>query len=142
METQKLHRGRMIDHVQIVSRDLEKSKKFYRAVLGTLGFEQGGEGPEFFWYDELFVSSLRLDPSASEPTGPMHLAFQAQDRAAVDWFHRVGLEAGGRDDGAPGERKYHPGYYAAFLVDPDGNYIEAVYHGPAHRSAPSVEITF
>jgi hypothetical protein len=54
----------------------------------------------------------------------------------------VALAAGGQDNGAPGERPYHPGYYAAFVLDPDGNNIEAVYHGPARRSAASVEITF
>ena len=70
----------------------------------------------------------------------MHLAFQAPDRAAVERFHAAGLAAGGRDNGAPGERGYHPGYYAAFLLDPDGNNIEAVHHGPATRSAPFVEI--
>lgn len=60
----------------------------------------------------------------------------------VDAFHKAGLVAGGRDNGAPGERPYHPGYYAAFLLDPAGNNIEAVYHGPARRSTGSVEITF
>ena len=71
----------------------------------------------------------------------VHLAFQAADRATVDRFHAAGLAAGGRDNGAPGERSYHPGYYAAFLLDPDGNNIEAVHHGPATRSAPYVAIT-
>ena len=56
--------------------------------------------------------------------------------------YKAGLAAGGRDNGAPGERSYHPGYYAAFLLDPDGNNIEAVYHGQAARSAPSIKITF
>ena len=60
----------------------------------------------------------------------------------MDAFYRVGLTNGGTDNGAPGERPYHPGYYAAFLIDPDGNNIEAVYHGEAKRSAASVEITF
>jgi predicted lactoylglutathione lyase len=60
----------------------------------------------------------------------------------VDKASRAGLEAGGRDNGAPGERRYHPGYYAAFLLDPDGNNIEMVYHGPAARSAASVKLTF
>lgn len=60
----------------------------------------------------------------------------------VDAFYKAGLEAGGTDNGAPGERSYHPGYYAAFLLDPDGNNIEAVHHGPANRSAASVKITF
>lgn len=60
----------------------------------------------------------------------------------VEAFHRAGLAAGGTDHGAPGIRPYHPGYYAAFLIDPDGNNIEAVYHGEAQRSAASVEIGF
>jgi hypothetical protein len=71
-----------------------------------------------------------------------YFAFQAPDRAAVERFYRVGLEAVARDHGAPGERPYHPGYYAAFLLDPDGNNVEAVFHGPAKRSARSVEIKF
>jgi catechol 2,3-dioxygenase-like lactoylglutathione lyase family enzyme len=75
-------------------------------------------------------------------TGRHHLAFQGKDRKAVDAFHVVGLDNGGRDNGTPGERPYHPGYYAAFLLDPDGNNIEAVYHGEADRSATSVKITF
>jgi hypothetical protein len=60
----------------------------------------------------------------------------------VDRFYRAALAAGGRDNGAPGERPYHPGYYAAFVLDPDGNNIEAVYHGAAKRSAGSVKISF
>ncbi|TGV98974.1 VOC family protein, partial [Mesorhizobium sp. M2D.F.Ca.ET.145.01.1.1] len=75
-------------------------------------------------------------------TGRHHLAFQARDHAMVDDFHKAGLAAGGTDNGAPGERPYHPGYYAAFVLDPDGNNIEAVHHGPANRSAASVKITF
>ena len=80
--------------------------------------------------------------SAGEPkTGRVHLAFQAADRDMVQRFHAAGLKAGGRDNGAPGERNYHPGYYAAFLLDPDGNNIEAVHHGPAKRSAEAVMMT-
>ena len=59
-----------------------------------------------------------------------------------DAFHQAALAHGGKDNGAPGERPYHPGYYAAFVLDPDGNNIEAVFHGEARRSAPSVKITF
>jgi catechol 2,3-dioxygenase-like lactoylglutathione lyase family enzyme len=142
METSELHRGRLIDHIQLVVSDLERSRKFYTAVLGALGIPLGGEGPGFFWFDELFVSSLDSPASVGALTGRTHLAFQAADRAAVERFYRAGLEAGGLDHGAPGERPYHPGYYAAFLLDPDGNNIEAVHHGPANRSAASVKITF
>ncbi|HLV67583.1 MAG TPA: VOC family protein [Polyangiaceae bacterium] len=142
METSELHRGRMLDHVQLVVRDVEASKRFYRAVLGTLGIPLGGEGEDWFWADELFISSQQSQASAGQLTGRVHLAFQAADRQAVDAFYRAGLDAGGRDNGPPGERPYHPGYYAAFLLDPDGNNIEAVHHGPARRSASSVVITF
>jgi hypothetical protein len=60
----------------------------------------------------------------------------------VDRFHKAAIAAGGKDNGAPGERKYHPGYYGAFVLDPDGNNIECVFHGPADTSAESVKITF
>jgi catechol 2,3-dioxygenase-like lactoylglutathione lyase family enzyme len=68
------------------------------------------------------------------------LAFQAADRETVMRFHTAGLAAGGRNNGAPGERPYHPGYFAAFLLDPDGNNIEAVHHGPARRSVAFITI--
>jgi catechol 2,3-dioxygenase-like lactoylglutathione lyase family enzyme len=142
METNELHRGRLIDHLQLVVPDLERSKRFYLAVFEALGIPLGGEGPGFFWVDELFISDLGSPASAGAVTGRTHLAFQAADRAAVERFYAAGLGAGGKDHGAPGERPYHPGYYAAFLLDPDGNNIEAVYHGPAKRSAPSVKLTF
>jgi catechol 2,3-dioxygenase-like lactoylglutathione lyase family enzyme len=132
----------MIDHVQLVVRDLAASRRFYEAVLGALGIPIGGEGPGYFWADELFVSSIDSPASDGRATGRVHLAFQAADREAVHRFHEAGLRAGGTDHGAPGERHYHPGYYAAFLLDPDGNNVEAVHHGPAQRSAASVRITF
>jgi catechol 2,3-dioxygenase-like lactoylglutathione lyase family enzyme len=142
MEAQQLHRGRLIDHLQLVVRDLPASRRFYEAVLGTLGLPIEGEGETWFYIDELFVSTADSEAAAGELTGRHHLAFQAKDRAAVEAFHKAGLAAGGRDNGAPGERPYHPGYYAAFLLDPDGNNIEAVFHGEAKRSAESVAITF
>ena len=138
----ELHRGRLIDHLHLVVADLDRSRRFYSAVMEALGVPLGGEGPGFFWFDELFVSALDSPASAGSLTGRAHFAFQAPDRAAVERFHSAGAEAGGRDNGAPGERTYHPGYYAAFLLDPDGNNVEAVFHGPAKRSARSVEIKF
>lgn len=102
----------------------------------------GGSGAGFFWADELFVSTPESPAAQGALTGRHHLAFQAKDRATVDAFHRAGLLHGGRDNGGPGERPYHSGYYAAFALDPDGNNIEAVYHGEARRSTPSVKITF
>jgi len=142
METQEIHRGRLIDHIQLVVRDIEASRRFYKAVFAALDMPVGGEAEDYFWADELFVSTADSQAAAGKLTGRHHLAFQAKDRAMVDAFHAAGLEAGGVDNGKPGERSYHPGYYAAFLLDPDGNNIEAVYHGEANRSAPSVKITF
>ena len=101
-----------------------------------------GEAERFFWADELFVSAVDSIAAQGRPTGRCHLAFQAKGRAMVEAFHKAGLAAGGTDNGAPGERPYHPGYYAAFLLDPDGNNIEAVFHGEAERSAASVVVTF
>ena len=142
METQLLHRGRLIDHIQLVVADLKASRAFYGALFEVLDVPIGGEAADYFWADELFVSTADSEAALGKLTGRHHLAFQAADRAAVDAFYKAGLVAGGRDNGAPGERPYHPGYYAAFLLDPDGNNIEAVYHGAHQRSAPSVEVRF
>jgi lactoylglutathione lyase len=142
MEIHELHRGRLVDHIQLVVADLAASRRFYEAVLAVLGVPVGGDGPGFFWADELVVSSPQSPASAGTLTGRTHLAFQAADREAVDRFHAVALRSGGSDHGAPGERPYHPDYYAAFVLDPDGNNVEVVYHGPATRSAESILVTF
>ena len=142
METQELHRGRLIDHIQLVVRDLPASQRFYTAVFNVLNIPIGGTGDDFFWADELFVSTADSQAAQGSLTGRHHLAFQAQNRAMVDAFYEAALANGAKDNGAPGERPYHPGYYAAFVLDPDGNNIEAVFHGDAKRSAPSVHITF
>jgi catechol 2,3-dioxygenase-like lactoylglutathione lyase family enzyme len=131
----EFHLGRLIDHVHLVVPDLETSKRFYIAVLKALGRQVTAEGIGYFSADELYVSEGQVT------TGRIHLAFQAADRSAVERFHRAGLSAGGRDNGAPGERSYHPGYYAAFLLDPDGNNVEAVFHGPSNRTSASVVVT-
>jgi catechol 2,3-dioxygenase-like lactoylglutathione lyase family enzyme len=130
----EFHQGRLLDHVHLRVRDLEASRRFYRAVLEALGRGLTRESESSFSADELFVSS------DGEPTGGLHLAFQAGDRDAVARFHEAALAAGGTDNGRPGERDYHPGYYAAYAFDPDGNNVEAVYHGPATRSADSVVV--
>lgn len=142
MEVQEIHRGRLIDHVQLVVSDLSKSKKFYQSVFSALNIPWGGDGPDFFWVDELFISTKTSLASAGHLTGRTHLAFQAKDKESVERFYRAGIEAGGKDNGKPGERPYHPGYFAAFVIDPDGNNIEAVFHGPAKRSSESIKITF
>lgn len=127
--------GRLIDHLHLRVADLEKSRDFYRAVLAAVGRKITAEAETFFSADELFVD--RSDGYVSR----VHLAFQADGPEMVARFHEAGLANGGTDNGAPGERDYHPGYYAAFLLDPDGNNIEAVWHGPAKRSAQSVVFT-
>jgi catechol 2,3-dioxygenase-like lactoylglutathione lyase family enzyme len=142
MNVQELHRGRLIDHIQLVVKDLPASQKFYTAVFKVLDIPLGGTGEDFFWADELFVSTPQSQAAQGELTGRHHLGFQASSRAVVDEFYKVALANGGLDNGKPGERPYHPGYYAAFVLDPDGNNIEAVYHGEAKRSAASVKVTF
>ena len=133
----QLYRGRLIDHLQVNVRDLAAARRFYAAILETLGIPIVDMPPaSAFYADELWVTDQ------GTPAGRMHFAFQAPDRETVDRFHAAGLGAGGRDNGSPGERAYHPGYYAAFLLDPDGNNVEAVYHGPGERSAEAVEISF
>jgi class 3 adenylate cyclase/catechol 2,3-dioxygenase-like lactoylglutathione lyase family enzyme len=129
------HLGRLIDHVHLRVRDLEASKRFYGAVLEALGRSLSGEGDGHFWADELFASD------DEEPTAGLHIAFQARNQETVDRFYEAALASGGRDNGPPGERRYHPGYYAAYVLDPDGNNVEAVNHGPASRSAESVVVT-
>jgi catechol 2,3-dioxygenase-like lactoylglutathione lyase family enzyme len=138
----ELHRGRLIDHVHLVVKNFEASRRFYAALFEVLEIPQVLSGEDHFSYDELFVSTPASKAARGDLTGRVHLAFCAKDRATVDRAYEAGLAAGGKDGGKPGERPYHPGYYAAFLVDPDGNNIEAVFHGPAKFSAPSVKITF
>ena len=130
----------MIDHVSFSVRSFAASKAFYLGALAPLGYAvvmefpdpahpsgpkapvvgMGAGGKPDLWFAE------------GEPKGRLHLAFRAKDRAAVDAFHRAALAAGGTDNGAPGPRpQYHPGYYGAFVLDPDGNNVEAVCHTPA-----------
>jgi catechol 2,3-dioxygenase-like lactoylglutathione lyase family enzyme len=138
----ELHRGRLIDHIQLVVADLAASKRFYKAVFEVLEIPLGGEADDYLWADELFISNRQSQAAAGKLTGRTHLAFQGRNRQAVERFHAAALAAGGRDNGAPGERPYHPGYYGAFVLDPDGNNIEVVFHGPARKSAESVKVEF
>jgi catechol 2,3-dioxygenase-like lactoylglutathione lyase family enzyme len=118
-------RGQMIDHVAIRVVDAEAAKAFYETALAPLGLERideasllgfGGDGSSL-WVHE------------GEPTRNLHVAFAASGRATVDEFHRVAVAAGFQDNGPPGERPiYHPGYYGAYVLDPDGNNVEAVFH--------------
>jgi catechol 2,3-dioxygenase-like lactoylglutathione lyase family enzyme len=131
----------MIDHTGIGVASMAVSARFYDAALGALGWRRAmqmpddvgsdgigyGFGHPLFWIDRFHPHSTR-----------QHTAFAARSRAEVDAFYRAALDAGGRDNGAPGER---PGsstatYYAAFVLDPDGNNIEAVYRGQPHGQQP------
>jgi catechol 2,3-dioxygenase-like lactoylglutathione lyase family enzyme len=117
----------VIDHVGLNVRDFDASKRFYEAALEPLGLTLqmqfgrgagfGQEGKPTFWVVE------------REPPGAAHVAFHCESREPVDRFYEEALAAGGRDNGPPGLRpQYHPGYYAAFVLDPDGNNIEGVCH--------------
>ena len=125
----------MLDHVSIAVRDLGRSLAFYEAALPSLGIERlmtyvdeagvprhigfGSGGKPFFWIGR-----------GEAIQGYVHVALVAKDRASVDAFHEAALAAGGRDNGKPGPRpQYHPGYYGAFVLDPDGCNVEAVHHG-------------
>ena len=138
----QLHRGRLIDHIQLVVRDLPASESFYTAVMFVLGIPVLCTDNGYFIADELTVSAADSPTSTGQLTGRHHIAFQAKDRETVDAFYSAALAHGGRDNGAPGIRAYHSGYYAAFVLDPDGNNIEAVYQGDATRNVPSVTLDF
>ncbi len=133
------HLGRFIDHVHLRCADLGAAARFYDASRSALGLPPGNLTQWYYQADELFVSPV--DPAEGIAPTHVHLAFQAADRATVDAWYEAVLAAGGTDNGPPGERKeYHGGYYAAYALDPDGNNIEAVCHGPGKRSAASVEV--
>lgn len=132
--------GRLIDHLHLVVADIEKSRRFYRAVLGSIGLELQLDAPDAFACDELYVSNDAGALGYSTAPHRIHLAFQAQRREQVDEFYRSALAAGGRDNGPPGIRRYHPAYYAAFVFDPDGNNVEVVHHGRTARSADAITV--
>ena len=116
----------MIDHVTLRVADFEASRAFYTTVLAPLGHELG-------WQDEEKQFAEWGDFSIAADDKPVaqnvHIAFTAKNRGEVDAFHRAAMDAGYRDNGPPGERPiYHEGYYGAFVLDPDGNNVEAVFH--------------
>jgi len=124
----------VLDHVGLAVRDIAASRRFYEAALEPLGFSvvvEFGDPPT------LGIGLPRMPQvwlHEGEPAAPVHVAFHAHDRASVDAFHAAALAAGGRDNGAPGVRPhYHPSYYAAYALDPDGNNVEAVCHAPANE---------
>ena len=119
----------MLDHFTLRVRDYDKAKAFYAAALAPLGYLPAGEYQGYAGFGVKGKPDLWLtaDPEAR----PQHFAFTAKDRKTVDAFYAAALAAGGRDNGPPGVRKdYHPSYYAAFVLDPDGHNAEAVCHLP------------
>jgi catechol 2,3-dioxygenase-like lactoylglutathione lyase family enzyme len=125
----------LIDHVSITVRDLAAAKPFYRAVFEALGAVVAYEQADAIGFGERnrpqddrhsYLSVFASPHAVADPR--RHWCFRASSEAQVRAFHAAGILAGGADEGAPGLRDYHPGYYAAFLLDPEGNKIEAVFH--------------
>lgn len=121
----------MFDHVAIRVADLPASARFYRTVLGAIGIEPSRAGTDGIEWDDFSIVAADAE---RPPTRHLHVAFVAPSRDLVDEFWRAGTSAGYEGDGAPGERpQYTPGYYGAFLRDPDGNSAEAVHHADVRR---------
>ena len=128
----------MIDHVGFPVSDYQRSKVFYSEALAPLGYslimEVSGEHTESKYPAAGFGADGKPDfwiGGEGGLRGILHVAIAAEDCAAVDAFHRAALAAGGKDNGAPGLRpQYHPSYYGAFVLDPDGHNVEAVCHAP------------
>ena len=130
----------MFDHVKFGVSDFAASKAFFLKALEPLGLAVVAEGEPTYGVELSQPggkSSLVLFQTDKKPS-PLHLAFTAESREQVDAFHRAALEAGGKDNGAPGLRpNYHANYYAAFVIGPDGHNLEAVCHEPVDRSSAS-----
>lgn len=129
----------ILDHLTLVVGDYSRSKAFYEKALASMGitlvmeFGSGGgfgrDGKPEFWIGTGPTSFHR--PEHLKIITPTHVAFAARNRAEVDAFYQAAIAAGGKDFGPPGVRAhYHPNYYGAFVLDPDGHDIEAVFHGP------------
>ena len=124
------------DHLWIRVADRAASQRFYETIAPYGGFRLANANGR-----STFVGaggSFTLVEGT--PTEHLHIAFQAPDEETVQRFHEAGLTAGGTDNGRPGPRDYHPGYYSAYLLDPDGNNVEAVFHGPSTRTADSIVV--
>jgi predicted lactoylglutathione lyase len=116
----------MIAHTTLPISDYPKSKRFYSVVLATLGYRNNMAYGESAGFNDGKNTDFWINKESS--VVPTHLAFQASSRQQVEAFHKTALAAGGQDNGGPGYRDYSPGYYAAFVLDPDGNNIEAVWY--------------
>lgn len=117
----------MFDHIGLKVKDLDASVRFYEAALAPLGLTLGSRDASGAGFGPKDAPALWLYPISGAVGAGSHLALKADTHAAVDGFHKQGLAAGGRDHGKPGPRAdYGPTYYAAFLLDPDGNNVEAV----------------
>jgi catechol 2,3-dioxygenase-like lactoylglutathione lyase family enzyme len=124
---------RVFDHVDLQATDYGESVRFYETVLRPLGIPKLTESDEFACFTNL---NIRHDRPA---TRNVHLCFFARSKEDVDAFHRAGVTAGFSSNGAPGYRDYGPGYYAAYLRDPEGNNVEALYRdsgNPGHGASP------
>ncbi len=120
-------RPAFLDHITLSVRDVEASRRFYRGALGPWNSREVELDGEFAYGPK---GSEDLVIASGRPATPVHVAFAAPDRETVNAFHEAALAAGGRGNGAPGPRpQYHAGYYAAYVLDPDGNNVEAVFHG-------------
>ena len=119
----------MLDHIGIRVADYERSKRFYAAALAPLGYQLFMEGSSGAGFRKEMIPDFWVKQGVAAPS--VHVAFSSADRATVDAFYKAALAAGGRDNGPPGLRpQYHPNYYGAFVLDPDGYNIEAVCHRP------------
>jgi catechol 2,3-dioxygenase-like lactoylglutathione lyase family enzyme len=120
----------MLDHIGLTVADAARARAFYDRALAPLGITVMMTGPEHAGYGSQGKPYFWIGTGPS-PAGHVHVAFTTPDRKTVDAFHAAALAAGGRDNGGPGLRPhYHPDYYAAFVLDPDGHNIEAVCHKP------------
>jgi catechol 2,3-dioxygenase-like lactoylglutathione lyase family enzyme len=119
----------MIAHTSILVSDYERSKRFYLKALQPLGYRNNMEDGDSAGFNDGQNTDFWVSGNAT--IIPTHVAFQTNSRERVEAFHAAALAAGGKDNGAPGYRDYSPGYYAAFVYDPDGHNIEAVWYDPA-----------
>jgi catechol 2,3-dioxygenase-like lactoylglutathione lyase family enzyme len=120
----------VIDHVGLEVADLDASKSFYEQALAPLGYAKLMEYPEAVGFGREGKPDFWIGKRGA-PGGNTHVAILGANRAAVDAFHEAAVAAGGRDNGPPGVRElYHPTYYGAYVIDPDGNNVEAVCHSP------------